>query len=261
LENIRSFLTGNALTVVLDLLFSFVFLGVMFWYSVKLTLIVVVSIFLYGLLSLMFTPLLRVRLNEKFDRGAENQSFLVETIGGIDTVKAMAIEPRWNQLWEKNIADYVRASLSATNTGLMAGGAVRLVSKLVTLAIMWAGAWEVMDGNMTVGELIAFNMLSTQVASPVLRLAQLWNDFQQVGISMQRLGDILNARTEIIAKRTTLPRLEGSIEFEQISFRYKPEARPALFGVSLKIAAGEIVGIVGRSGSGKSTLTKLIQRL
>jgi subfamily B ATP-binding cassette protein HlyB/CyaB len=261
LENIRSFLTGNALTVVLDLLFSFVFLAVMFWYSLKLTLIVAVSIVLYGLLSLMFTPLLRARLNEKFNRGAENQSFLVETIGGIDTVKAMAIEPRWNQQWEKSIAGYVRASLSATNTGLMAGGAVRLVSKLVTLAIMWAGAWEVMDGNMTVGELVAFNMLSTQVASPVLRLAQLWNDFQQVGISMQRLGDILNARTEIVGKRTKLPRLEGSVEFERVSFRYKTDARPALLGVNLRIAAGEVIGIVGRSGSGKSTVTKLIQRL
>jgi subfamily B ATP-binding cassette protein HlyB/CyaB len=261
LENIRSFLTGNALTVLLDLLFSFVFLGVMFWYSLKLTLIVAFSIPVYVVVSLIFTPVLRTKLDEKFNRGAESQSFLVETVGGIDTVKAMAIEPRWNQQWEKYLAAYVRSALSATNIGLMAGGAVRLASKLATLAIMWAGAWEVMDGNMTVGALIAFNMLSSKVASPVLRLAQLWNDFQQVGISMQRLGDILNTRTELLGRRTRLPRLEGAVEFEHVSFKYRPDSPLALRDVTLQVAPGELIGIVGRSGSGKSTLTKLIQRL
>lgn len=261
LESIRSFLTGNALTVVIDLLFSIIFIGVMRWYSPKLTLIVVLSIPVYGVLSLIFTPILRAKLKEKFDRGAESQAFLVETVGGIDTVKAMAIEPRWNGQWEKFLAAYVRSGLSATSAGLLAGGAVRLVGKLVTLAIMWAGAWQVMDAHMTVGELVAFNMLATQVASPVLRLAQLWNDFQQVGISMQRLGDILNARTELGGRRTRLPRLQGAVEFERVSFRYRPDARPALRGVSFRVAPGEVIGIVGRSGSGKSTATKLIQRL
>lgn len=261
LENIRSFLTGNAMTLVLDLLFSFVFLGVMFWYSVSLTLIVLASIPVYVGLSVVFTPILRTRLNEKFNRSAENQSFLVETLSGIDTVKALAVEPRWQQKWEKQLAAYVSAGLSTNNIAMVASGGVTLVSKLVTAAIMWLGATLVVEGKMTVGELVAFNMLSGQVASPILRLAQLWNDFQQVGISMQRLGDILNARTEIAGQKTRIPHIAGAIEFDQISFRYRPDAPDVIRAVNLKIAPGEVIGIVGRSGSGKSTLTKLVQRL
>jgi subfamily B ATP-binding cassette protein HlyB/CyaB len=261
LENIRSFLTGNAMTLVMDLLFSFVFLGVMLWYSAWLTLIVVISLPLYALLSLIFTPIIRARLNDKFNRGAENQSFLVETISGIDTVKALAVEPRWVQKWEQQLASYVTSGLSVTNAGMLAGGGVNLISKLVTAAIMWMGATQVVEGKMTVGQLIAFNMLAGQVSSPILRLAQLWNDFQQVGISMSRLGDILNARTEIVGQKTSLPRLNGAIEFDKITFRYRPDAPDVIRDVNLKIAPGEVIGIVGRSGSGKSTLTKLVQRL
>lgn len=261
LENIRSFLTGNAMTLVLDLLFSFIFLAVMLWYSAWLTLIVVASIPLYIGLSLIFTPVIRERLNEKFNRGAENQSFLVETISGIDTVKALAVEPRWTQKWDKQLAAYVTAGLSVSNVVTVAGNGITLISKLVTAAIMWLGATLVIDHKMTVGELVAFNMLAGQVSSPILRLAQLWNDFQQVGISMGRLGDILNARTEIAGQKTRLPRLAGAIEFDQVSFRYRPDASDVIRQVSLKIAPGEVIGIVGRSGSGKSTLTKLVQRL
>lgn len=261
LENIRSFLTGNAMTLVLDIVFSFVFLAVMLWYSLWLTLIVVISIPVYIALSLVFTPIIRTRLNEKFNRSAENQSFLVETISGIGTVKALAVEPRWQQKWDKQLAGYVSAGLSATNASMVASGGVRLVSKLVTAAIMWVGATLVVDGKLTVGELIAFNMLAGQVASPILRLAQLWNDFQQVGISMSRLGDILNTRTEISGQKTRIPRLVGAIEFDQISFRYRPDTPDVIRNLNLKIEPGELIGIVGRSGSGKSTLTKLVQRL
>jgi ATP-binding cassette, subfamily B, bacterial HlyB/CyaB len=261
LENIRSFLTGNAITLVLDLMFSVVFLAVMLYYSAWLTLIVVISIPFYIALSLVFTPIIRTRLNEKFNRGSENQSFLVETLSGIDTVKALAVEPRWAHKWEQQLASYVASGLSVTNVGMLASGGVNLVSKLVTASIMWMGASLVVEGKLSVGELIAFNMLSGQVSSPILRLAQLWNDFQQVGISMSRLGDILNTRTEVVGEKTRIPRLAGAIEFDQISFRYRPDTPDVIRAVNLKIAPGEVIGIVGRSGSGKSTLAKLVQRM
>ncbi|HWQ26131.1 MAG TPA: type I secretion system permease/ATPase, partial [Chlorobaculum sp.] len=261
LENIRSFLTSNALTVVLDIAFSFVFLGVMFWYSKALTFIVLASIPCYVALSVVFTPMIRSRLDEKFNRSAENQSFLVETISGVDTVKAMAVEPRWTHKWDQQLAAYVTAGLSVTNVATIAGGGVTLVSKLVTAAILWKGAGLVLNNELTVGALIAFNMLAGQVSSPILRLAQLWNDFQQVGISMSRLGDILNAPTEVSTQRTRLPKIAGAIEFDQVSFRYRPDTADVIRQVDLKIVPGETIGIVGRSGSGKSTLTRLVQRL
>lgn len=261
LENIRSFLTSNAMTLVIDIAFSFIFLAVMFWYSVDLTLLVICSIPIYILISFIFTPLIRKRLDIKFNKGAENQSFLVESITGIDTVKALAVEPRWIQTWDQQLASYVAASLSVNNVSNIASGGVSLIGKLVTALIMWIGATLVIDGKLTVGELIAFNMLAGQVSSPILRLAQLWNDFQQVGISMSRLGDILNSKVETFGQKTRLPRLEGQISFDNVSFRYRPDASDVLQQINFIVAPGEIIGIVGRSGSGKSTLTKLVQRL
>jgi subfamily B ATP-binding cassette protein HlyB/CyaB len=261
LENIRSFLTGNAITLVLDLVFSVVFIAVMLYYSGWLTLIVVVSLPCYVILSAAFTPVLRARLHEKFNRGAENQAFLVETISGIDTVKAMAVEPHWTRKWDNQLAAYVSSSFKTATIGTFANSGVTLVSKLVTVATMYVGARLVIDGKLSIGQLIAFNMLAGQVAQPVMRLAQLWTDFQQTGISVQRLGDILNTRTEVAGTKSSLPPLSGRITLDGVVFRYRPDGPEVLKGIDLDVQAGEVIGIVGRSGSGKSTLTKLVQRL
>ncbi|MDP1902697.1 MAG: ABC transporter transmembrane domain-containing protein, partial [Pseudomonadota bacterium] len=261
LENIRQFLTGNAITVVLDVLFSGVFIAVMLFYSVNLTLVVLASLPLYGLISLLITPLLRARLNEKFNRGAENQAFLVEAVSGVDTLKAMAVEPQMTRHWDTQLAAYVAAGFRAATLSTLAHEGVSLVGKLVTVATLWLGAKLVIEGQLTVGQLIAFNMLAGRVAQPVMRLAQLWTDFQQTGISVQRLGDILNTRSEVAGDKSALPALAGRIEFDQVVFRYRADGPEVLRGVSLAIAPGEVIGVVGRSGSGKSTLAKLVQRL
>lgn len=262
LENIRSFLTGNAITLLLDVLFSVVFIAVMFFYSGWLTLVVILSLPLYFVLSLLITPLLRARVQESFSRGAENQAFLVESINGIDTLKSMAVEPQVTRKWDNQLAAYVSASFKTQTLSTFANEGVSLIGKLVTVATLWLGARLVIDGQLTVGQLVAFNMLAGRVAQPIMRLAQLWTNFQQTGVSVQRLGDILNSQTELAqATRSTLPALRGQIEFDQVHFRYRPDGSEVLRGVSLAIRPGEVIGIVGRSGSGKSTLTRLLQRL
>jgi subfamily B ATP-binding cassette protein HlyB/CyaB len=263
LETIREFLTSNAITVVIDLLFTVVFFIVMYLYSPLLTLVVLVSIPVYAVISILITPPLRAKLDEKFRRGAENQAFLVETVTGIGTLKAMAVEPQMRDKWEKQFAGYTQTGFQVAKLANWGNHLIQIVSKLTTVAILYFGAKAVITGNLSVGALVAFNMLSGRVAAPILRLSQLWQDFQQVRISVERLGDVLNERAEPEhnPSRASLPRIRGEIEFDKVRFRYRADAPEALRGVSITIAAGEMLGIVGPSGSGKSTLTKLVQRL
>ncbi len=263
LENIRQFLTSSALTIVIDLFFTFVFLGVMFYYSSMLTFVVLASFPFYIGISAGATPLFRRLLDEKFRRGSENQSFLVETVTGVETLKAMAVEPRMQRRWEEQLAGYVTASFKVVSLNNTASQAVQLVNKLVTAATLYFGAKLVISGDLTVGELVAFNMMAGRVSQPVLRLAQIWQDFHQARLSVERLGDILNTQPEpsISASRAALPQIRGRIEFEHVTFRYRIDAPAVLHDVSFTVTPGQVIGIVGSSGSGKSTVTKLIQRL
>ena len=263
LESIRNFITGSSLTVVIDLVFTFVFLGVMYYYSPLLTLVVLATIPAYVVLSLLATPVLRRRLQEKFARGAENQAFLVETVSAIQTLKSCAVEPQWQRRWDEQLAAYVQAGFRAANLGNISSQAAGFINKVMTVLILWIGARAVMQGDLSIGQLIAFNMLAGRVSGPVLRIVQLWQDFQQASISIRKLGDILNAPAEPAhdQKRSSLPGVKGHIRFDGVTFRYRPEGREVLRGISLDIPAGQILGIVGRSGSGKSTFAKLIQRL
>ena len=263
LENIRQFLTSSALTLVIDLLFTFVFLAVMFYYSMTLTFVVLASFPFYIGISAGAAPLFRRRLDEKFNRGSENQAFLVESVTGIETLKAMAVEPQMQRRWEEQLAAYVTASFRVLSLNNTASQAVQTVNKLVVAAILYFGAKLVIGGELSVGELVAFNMLAARVSTPVLRLAQLWQDFHQARLSVDRLGDILNTLPEpgFSPGRAALPAIRGQIAFDHVSFRYRIDGPEVLHDVSFTIEPGQIVGVVGSSGSGKSTIAKLIQRL
>jgi subfamily B ATP-binding cassette protein HlyB/CyaB len=263
LENIRNFLTSSAMTLAIDFFFTFVFLAVMFFYSPLLTGVVVASLPLYVGVSAVVTPMFRRRLDEKFRRGADNQAFLVESVTGIETLKSMAVGPQVQRRWEEQLAGYVAASFRVTSLGNTASQIVQLVSKLVTAGILYFGAKLVIDGTLTVGELVAFNMLTGRVSAPVLRLAQVWQDFQQARLSVARLGDILNTPAEPAHQpgRAVLAAIRGGITFEHVDFRYRIDGADVLRDIHFNVPAGQVVGIVGASGSGKSTIAKLVQRL
>lgn len=262
LETIREFLTNASLTVLVDPVFTVVFLAVMWIYSVKLFVISVLTIPAYIAVALFVTKPLQARIEEKFERSAANNALLVESIGGIQTVKAGAVEPQWQERWERQLAGYSMASQRVIDLGNSGSQLIQLISKLNLAAILYFGAGAVIHHQLTVGGLVAFNMFAQRVSGPVIRMAQLWQDFQQVRIAIARLGDVLNQPTEPGAgSRTALPAIRGDIAFDGVKFRYGLEGPWTLDDIDLAISAGTSLGIVGSSGSGKSTLTKLLQRL
>ncbi|WP_441279246.1 type I secretion system permease/ATPase [Tardiphaga sp. 172_B4_N1_3] len=263
LETIRTFLTSSSLAIAIDLFFTLIFIAVLFAYSSLLAWIVIAAFPVYIAISAIATPLFQQRLDEKFQRGAENQAFLVESVTAIEMLKSMAVEPQMQRRWEEQLAGYVASSFRVLTLGNYASQSVQFVSKVVSAMVLYFGAKLVIDGSLTVGELVAFNLLAGRVNAPILRLAQVWQDFQQTRLSISRLGDILNAVPEPTfgSNRMSLATIRGDVAFEHVSFRYRIDGPGILFDVSFSCPAGQVVGIVGPSGSGKSTLAKLVQRL
>jgi ATP-binding cassette subfamily B protein len=262
LENIRQFLTGTALTVILDSLFVVMYLALMFYYSVSLTWVALAVIPLFAVLILVSTPILRSWLNQTFNQNADSQSFLVETITGIHAVKAHAAERPSRERWEGLFARYIRTDFKASTASKISSNIGTFLTSFSYLLILWFGAKLAINQQLTIGQLVAFQMLSARVTGPLLRLVQLWQNLQQVLLSVDRLGDVLNVAPETEpGVGLVLPPLQGQVTFEQVFFRYRPNIEPILRGISFTVQPGMFVGIVGRSGSGKSTLSKLLQRL
>lgn len=263
METVRNFLTGSTLTLLIDLLFVFLFLGVMYLFSPLLAGIVVGALPLFFMVSFVVTPFMRNRLEDKQQKTAENQSFLVETLGGIETVKSGAVEPQQQREWEDRLASCAKCSFASSTFSNWINQLTGLLSKVLTIVLLYVGAKLVLAGSLTVGQLIAFNMLSGRVIAPIQRLAQLWQEFTSMRISIRRLADILDTPSEpVMLKSTTvLPRLEGRIELDRVYFRYDGDQPEVLRNVSCEVSPGEVVGIVGSTGSGKTTLIKLLQRL
>jgi len=262
LDEIRDFIADKSINVILDLLFSVVFVVIMFFYSVKLTFLVLGIVSLIAIIYLVFTPLLRRKLEEKFQMSAHSNSYLVESITGIQTVKSLNIEGSMQKKWDNHLAKYVEAGFNLAKLSNVLSGFSGFLRQLMTIGILYFGVLLVIDHKLTVGQLIAFQMFANQFIGPVLRLVNLWNDLQQVLLSVDRIGDILNTpREQDSGNGITLAKVEGDIRFENVCFKYNMNTPNILSNISFDIKSGESIGLVGRSGSGKSTITKLVQRL
>ena len=264
LENIRQFLTGTALTVVLDAVFSVIYIVVMLFYSVLLTGVALATVPLFALLTLTVAPIIRSQARTKAEMNAETQSYLVEVVSGIQTVKAQNIELRSRWQWQDRYARYVTAGFKTVLTSTTAGSLSSFLNQLSSLLLLWVGAYLVLQGQLTLGQLIAFRIIAGYTTSPLLRLIQLWQNFQETALSLERLSDILDTPQETEEsdrQNIPMPDIEGTIKYENVCFRFNPNGPRQLDGVNLEIPAGMFVGVVGQSGAGKSTLTKVLPRL
>lgn len=262
LETIRNFLTGQALTSLIDIPFAIAFIGILYFYSPLLATIVTLSMPFYIATAILIKPVLKQKTTEQFHRSALSHQFLIESIVGMHTVKALAVEPTLRSQWEERLAAYVKTSFVTVLIASIGQNAIQYINKFSSALVLFFGAHAVIDGGLTVGSLIAFNMIMQQATAPILRLSQLWQDFQQVKVSIDKLADVLNFPAEGRAlSQAHLPPAKGQISVRSVTFRYHPQGPEILKNVNLEIPVGQVIGVVGPSGSGKSTFTKLIQRL
>lgn len=262
LDQIRDFITNKSVSVIIDLFFSIVFVVMMLLYSIKLTFVVLGFVSLIAILYLLVTPELRRRLEKKFQMGAQSNSYLVESVAGIQTVKSLAIEGSMQKKWEDYLGNYVKSGFQLSNMGNISGAISGMFQKAMTITILYLGVKLVIENKLTIGQLIAFQMFANQFTAPILRLVNLWNELQQALLGIDRLGDILNTPVEVqSSKAITLPAVAGNVKFDNVSFKYNMNSPYVINSLSLEIKQGMSIGLVGRSGSGKSTITKLIQRL
>jgi ATP-binding cassette subfamily B protein len=263
LENIRQFLTGTALTVVLDAIFSVIYIVVMLIYSPILTVWALGVVPILVLSTAIFAPIVRRQLRAKAERNAETQSYLVEVMTGIQTVKAQNIELRSRWQWQERYARYVAEGFQTVMTSTLAGSFSHFFNQLSGLLVLWVGAALVLDGKLTLGQLIAFRIISSYVTSPILRLTQLWQNFQETGLSLERLADIVDTpqEAELDRQNIPMPLIKGTVTYENVAFRFNPHGPLQLYNVNLEFPAGTFVALVGESGAGKSTVTKLLARL
>ncbi|QHB32648.1 type I secretion system permease/ATPase [Yersinia canariae] len=262
MEQIRSFMTGSALTMLLDLVFVSTFIAVMFCYSQQLTWIVLFSLLCYLLFWWAVGRVLRQRVERQYETSADNTSFLTEAISGLETIKTSATESHFIQRWRQSLASYVRASFACARAANIAEQGITLINKVTSAIVLWFGVTQVLAGELSPGQFIAFTLFSGYVTQPILRMAQIWQDFQHTQVALTRIGTIMDYPTEPgSAGLVSHNSRAGSLAFKQVRFRYRPDTAEVIQNLSLDIASGEFIGITGPSGCGKSTLTKLLQRL
>ena len=259
-ETIREFISGAAVTLCLDIPFLLIFLGVMFYYSWLLTLLVLAILFCIAAINFFATPLLRERLNNQFLLGARNQAFLTEYVAGMDTVKSLQMEPQLIQRFGEYLAAYLAAGFNTRQVANTANALANMLEQLLTLTVLCVGAWIVMNStDMTIGMLVAFQMFASRLSGPLLRMVNLWQEFQNASIAVKRIGDVMNAPAE---PYSAVPSREsggnGRLEVKNLSFRYA-ENLPYLYrDLNLTIEPGKCIALMGPSGSGKSTLARLM---
>lgn len=258
-SSVREFLSGRLFFTLLDCLAVIVYVPILFFYSFNLTMIVIAFTIVIAIITFLIKGPYRERLSALYKAEGDRQSLLVETIGGMETVKALAIEPVKRLAWDQRAARAVAMHLSVGKISHLVSGVSKYLGQLMAIAILFFGVQELFAGEITIGGIIAFNMLSQRVSSPLIALVGLVNEFQQTSLSVQMLGNVMNQKPEQTKTGGLTPDIDGQISFEGVVFKYRNTPQTAIDNISFTIEAGQVVGLVGRSGSGKSTITKLLQ--